>query len=114
LNGCLSHVFIGIGSEFVDTFGEADRVSARSKSGNEVRFDFGGSDGEFSGELTAHEKLIVRGTGRVSGKVRYGRLIVADGGEVSGDVQRIDSAADAPVKTSAPIARPQLSPQPPG
>ena len=71
-------------------------------------------DGEFSGELTVREKLIVRGTGRVSGKVRYGRLIVADGGEVSGDVQRIDSATDAPVKTSAPIARPQLSPQPPG
>jgi cytoskeletal protein CcmA (bactofilin family) len=71
-------------------------------------------DGEFSGELTAHEKLIVRGTGRVSGKVRYGRLIVADGGEVSGDVQRIDSVADAPVKTSAPAGRPQLSPQPPG
>ena len=38
-------------------------------------------DGEFSGELTAHAKLIVRGTGRVSGKIRYGRLIVADGGE---------------------------------
>ena len=71
-------------------------------------------DGEFSGELTAREKLIVRGTGRVSGKVRYGRLIVADGGEVSGDVQRIDSATDAPVKTSAAVARPQLSPQPPG
>ena len=71
-------------------------------------------DGEFSGELTAHVKLIVRGTGRVSGKIRYGRLIVADGGEISGDVQRIDSATDAPVKTSAPVARPQLSPQPPG
>jgi cytoskeletal protein CcmA (bactofilin family) len=39
-------------------------------------------DGEFSGELTAHSKLIVRGTGRVSGKIRYGRLIVADGGEI--------------------------------
>ena len=49
-------------------------------------------DGEFSGELTAHTKLIVRGTGRVSGKIRYGRLIVADGGEISGDVQRIDAA----------------------
>jgi cytoskeletal protein CcmA (bactofilin family) len=71
-------------------------------------------DGDFSGELTAHAKLIVRGTGRVSGKIRYGRLIVADGGEISGDVQRIDSATDAPVKTAAPVARPQLSPQPPG
>ena len=57
-------------------------------------------DGEFSGELTAHAKLIVRGTGRVSGKIRYGRLIVADGGEISGDVQRIDAAPDAPVKTA--------------
>ncbi len=52
-------------------------------------------DGEFSGELTAHAKLIVRGTGRVSGKIRYGRLIVADGGEISGDVQRIDAEPDA-------------------
>ena len=71
-------------------------------------------DGEFSGELTAHAKLIVRGTGRVSGKIRYGRLIVADGGELSGDVQRIDAATDAPAKAAAPVARPQLSPQPPG
>jgi cytoskeletal protein CcmA (bactofilin family) len=73
-------------------------------------------DGEFSGELTAHSRLIVRGTGRVSGKIRYGRLIVADGGEISGDVQRIDAAPALPgkVETTAPLLRPQLSPQPPG
>jgi cytoskeletal protein CcmA (bactofilin family) len=73
-------------------------------------------DGEFSGELTAHSKLIVRGTGRVSGKIRYGRLIVADGGEISGDVQRIDAAAAPQVKVepAAPFGRAQLSPQPPG
>jgi cytoskeletal protein CcmA (bactofilin family) len=73
-------------------------------------------DGEFSGELTAHSKLIVRGTGRVSGKIRYGRLIVADGGEISGDVQRIDAAPALPgkVEATAPLLRPQLSPQPPG
>jgi cytoskeletal protein CcmA (bactofilin family) len=73
-------------------------------------------DGEFSGELTAHAKLIVRGTGRVSGKIRYGRLIVADGGEISGDVQRIDSAPAITAKAdaAAPAARALLSPQPPG
>jgi cytoskeletal protein CcmA (bactofilin family) len=73
-------------------------------------------DGEFSGELTAHSRLIVRGTGRVSGKIRYGRLIVADGGEISGDVQRIDAtpALAAKVEAAAPLVRPQLSPQPPG
>lgn len=71
-------------------------------------------DGEFSGELTAHSKLIVRGTGRVSGKIRYGRLIVADGGEISGDVQRIDAVPDVQAKTAPSTVRPQLSPQPPG
>ena len=51
--------------------------------------------GDFSGELTARTKLIVHGTGRVSGKIRYGKLIVAEGGEVSGDVQRLDANAQA-------------------
>jgi cytoskeletal protein CcmA (bactofilin family) len=49
--------------------------------------------GEFSGELTARTKLIVHGTGRVSGKIRYGKLIVAEGGELSGDIQRLDPNA---------------------
>jgi cytoskeletal protein CcmA (bactofilin family) len=47
-------------------------------------------DGDFTGELTAHVKLVVNGTGRVSGTIRYGSLIVAEGGEVTGDVKRID------------------------
>ena len=73
-------------------------------------------DGEFSGELTAHTKLIVRGTGRASGKIRYGRLIVADGGEISGDVQRIEPTQanqDKPRPATTEV-RPQLSPQPLG
>ena len=49
-------------------------------------------DGEFTGELTAHSKLVVNGTGRVSGTIRYGSLIVAEGGEITGDVKRIDDA----------------------
>lgn len=48
-------------------------------------------DGDFTGELTVRTKLVVNGTGRVSGTIRYGSLIVAEGGEVTGDVKRIDS-----------------------
>ena len=51
--------------------------------------------GEFSGELTARAKLIVHGTGRVSGTIRYGKLIVAEGGVLSGDVQRIDAVVES-------------------
>ena len=36
-------------------------------------------------ELTARTRLVVHGTGRVSGSIRYGKLIVAEGGEISGD-----------------------------
>ena len=50
-------------------------------------------DGEFSGELTARSRLVVNGTGRVSGTIRYGSLVVAEGGEVVGDVRRLDEGA---------------------
>jgi len=48
--------------------------------------------GEFSGELTARTRLVVHGTGRVSGIIRYGKLIVAEGGDLNGDVKRLDPA----------------------
>jgi len=55
-------------------------------------------DGEFSGELTARARLVVNGTGRVSGTIRYGSLVVAEGGEVVGDVRRLEEGAQAPAK----------------
>jgi len=52
--------------------------------------------GQFSGELTARTRLVVHGTGRVSGTIRYGKLIVAEGGELTGDIKQIDSTEDDP------------------
>jgi cytoskeletal protein CcmA (bactofilin family) len=52
--------------------------------------------GSFSGELTARARLVVHATGRVSGKIRYGKLIVEEGGELTGDVRQIDSSEDSP------------------
>ena len=57
--------------------------------------------GEFSGELTARAKLIVHGTGRVSGTIRYGKLIVAEGGVLSGDIQRLDPTVETSGTRSA-------------
>jgi len=51
--------------------------------------------GTFSGELTARTRLVVHGTGRVSGTIRYGKLVVAEGGELTGDVARLDDVDDA-------------------
>jgi cytoskeletal protein CcmA (bactofilin family) len=60
--------------------------------------------GDFSGELTARTRLVVHGTGRVSGSIRYGKLIVAEGGEISGDVKRLDAADPLAQATRAPAA----------
>ena len=49
--------------------------------------------GTFSGELTARTRLVVHGTGRVSGTIRYGKLVVAEGGELNGDVARLEADA---------------------
>jgi cytoskeletal protein CcmA (bactofilin family) len=59
--------------------------------------------GDFSGELTARTRLVVHGTGRVSGSIRYGKLIVAEGGEISGDVKRLDAANPLPQALHAPV-----------
>ena len=42
--------------------------------------------GTFDGELTVRARLVVHATGRVTGKVRYGKLLVQEGGEIAGDV----------------------------
>lgn len=43
--------------------------------------------GIFEGSLTARQLLIVRATGRITGKVRFGQLEIERGGEIVGDVQ---------------------------
>jgi cytoskeletal protein CcmA (bactofilin family) len=65
--------------------------------------------GDFSGELTARTRLVVHGTGRVSGTIRYGKLIVAEGGELSGDVKRLDAADEPPQRSLLPGVRGQAT-----
>ncbi len=63
--------------------------------------------GEFAGELTARTRLVVHGTGRVSGTIRYGKLIVAEGGELSGDVKRLDAADEQAQRSLLPMPNPR-------
>ena len=48
--------------------------------------------GRFEGQLIARDKLTVRADGRISGSIRYGRIVIESGGEVSGDMQTLDGA----------------------
>jgi cytoskeletal protein CcmA (bactofilin family) len=42
--------------------------------------------GVFEGELTARKQLVVYATGRVSGTIRYGALMVEEGGTITGNM----------------------------
>ena len=42
--------------------------------------------GDFSGTLTVRQKLVIYSTGKVSGKIRYGKLVIEEGGQISGEV----------------------------
>ncbi len=51
--------------------------------------------GRFEGELTARKHLLIHATGRVSGKIRYGRITIEEGGEISGDISTTRAGTEA-------------------
>lgn len=68
-----------------------------------VGIDIAEIHGRFEGELTARKQLIVHASGKVSGKIRYGKISIAEGGEVSGDVSSLTTAtAKSGDSTNAP------------
>jgi cytoskeletal protein CcmA (bactofilin family) len=57
--------------------------------------------GRFEGELTARKQLVIRATGRVSGKVRYGKVAIEEGGEISGDIAALQETQGSGVTRAA-------------
>lgn len=54
--------------------------------------------GVFEGELTARSQLLIHATGRVSGKIRYGKILIDEGGELSGEIKALTDSESAPGK----------------
>lgn len=52
--------------------------------------------GMFEGDLTVRDRLIVRRSGRVKGKLRYGSIQIEPGGEISGAVEILPKPAAMP------------------
>jgi cytoskeletal protein CcmA (bactofilin family) len=48
--------------------------------------------GEFKGELTVRKRLMICSTGKVSGKIAYGKLVIEEGGELTGEIQAMHGA----------------------
>jgi len=59
--------------------------------------------GEFNGTLIVRQKLVIYSTGKVNGKIRYGKVVIEEGGQLAGEIEagmsgasRSHSAANIP------------------
>ena len=54
--------------------------------------------GEFNGNLTVRQKLVIYSTGKVTGTIRYGKLVIEEGGQLAGEIL-FGAISKAPVLT---------------
>jgi cytoskeletal protein CcmA (bactofilin family) len=67
------------------------RIADKGAFSGKVSIDIAEIHGTFEGELTARSQLIIHATGKVSGKIRYGKLVIDEGGELCGDINAISA-----------------------
>lgn len=79
------------------------RIADQGAFAGKVSIDIAEIHGVFEGELTARSQLIIHATGRVSGKIRYGKLVIDEGGELCGDINAISAEKAAQAKRNDPV-----------
>jgi cytoskeletal protein CcmA (bactofilin family) len=57
--------------------------------------------GRFEGELTVRKQLVIEGTGKVSGKIRYAKIRIQEGAELAGEVALLDKASVSAARKAA-------------
>jgi cytoskeletal protein CcmA (bactofilin family) len=62
--------------------------------------------GVYEGDLTVRKRLFVRGTGKLTGTVRYGELELERGGQIAGNISVLDGAASRAGGSTASEAKP--------
>ena len=67
------------------------RIADKGAFSGKVSIDIAEIHGHFEGELTARSQLIIHATGKVSGKIRYGKLLINEGGELCGDINSLSA-----------------------
>jgi cytoskeletal protein CcmA (bactofilin family) len=63
------------------------QIAERGAFSGSAEIDVAEIHGEFEGNLTARQKLVIYSTGKVTGTIRYGKIVIEEGGQLAGDVQ---------------------------
>ncbi|HWI82038.1 polymer-forming cytoskeletal protein [Ramlibacter sp.] len=69
------------------------QISERGSFKGSAEIDIAEIRGTFDGTLTARQKLVIHATGKVTGRVRYGKIVIEEGGQLSGEIEVGASAA---------------------
>ncbi len=63
------------------------QISEQGAFKGSAEIDIAEIHGVFEGNLVARQKLVIYATGRVTGKVRYGKIVIEEGGQLGGEIQ---------------------------
>jgi len=62
-------------------------ISERGSFKGSCEIDIAEIRGQFDGSLTVRQKLTIYSTGRVTGKIHYGKVVIEEGGQLSGEIE---------------------------
>lgn len=63
------------------------QISERGSYTGTAEVDNAEIRGQFDGVLRVRETLVIHATGRVAGRVRYGRIVIEEGGQLAGEIE---------------------------
>lgn len=62
------------------------QISEHGEFKGSAEIDIAEIHGAFDGNLTVRQKLVIYATGKVTGKIRYGKLVIEEGGQLAGEI----------------------------
>jgi cytoskeletal protein CcmA (bactofilin family) len=63
------------------------QISERGSFKGSAEIDIAEIRGTFDGSLTVRQKLVIYSTGKVTGRIRYGKVVIEEGGQLSGEIE---------------------------
>ena len=63
------------------------QIAERGAFKGTAEIDIAEIRGVFEGHLTVRQKLVIHASGKVTGKIRYGKVVIEEGGQLSGDIE---------------------------
>ena len=78
------------------------QISEHGAFKGSAEIDIAEIHGEFDGTLTVRQKLVIYATGKVTGKIRYGKLVIEEGGQLAGEILFGAVASTKPAALSKP------------